>query len=56
MAGNTSKVVAGVGDGAQTAPSPIQTDNTPILRFLRKTLQPKATESIEMNYWFMDDR
>ena len=36
--------------------TPIQTDNTTALGFVTKNLQPKATKSTEMNYWFMRDR
>ena len=42
--------------GHKQSPTPIQTDNTTVLGFVTKNLQPKATKSMEMNYWFMRDR
>ena len=42
--------------GHKQPPTPIQTDNTTALGFVTKNLQPKATKSTEMNYWFMRDR
>merc|ERR1711966_444523 len=42
--------------GHRQPPTPIQTDNTTALGFVTKNLQPKATKSTEMNYWFMRDR
>ena len=42
--------------GHPQPPTPIQTDNTTALGFVTKKLQPKATKSTEMNYWFMRDR
>ena len=42
--------------GHPQPPTPIQTDNTTALGFVTKNLQPKATKSTEMNYWFMRDR
>ena len=41
--------------GHRQPPTPIQTDNTTALGFVTKNLQPKATKSTEMNYWFMRD-
>ena len=37
-------------------PKPIQTDNTTALGFVSKNLQPKATKSADMKYWWMRDR
>ena len=37
-------------------PTPIQTDNTTALGFVSKNLQPKATKSADMRYWWMRDR
>ena len=42
--------------GHPQPPTSIQTDNTTFLGFVTKNLQPKATKSMEMNYWFMRDR
>ena len=42
--------------GHKQPPSPIQTDNTTALRFVSKNLQPKATKSTDMKYWWMRDR
>ena len=42
--------------GHSQPPTPIQTDNTTALGFVTKNLQPKATKSTKMNYWFMRDR
>ena len=42
--------------GHKQPPTPIQTDNTTALGFVTKNLQPKATKSTEMKYWFMHDR
>ena len=42
--------------GHPQPPTPIQTNNTTALGFVTKNLQPKATKSTEMNYWFMHDR
>ena len=42
--------------GHEQPPTPIQTDNTTALGFVTKNLQPKATKSTEINYWFMRDR
>ena len=42
--------------GHKQPPTPVQTDNTTALGFVTKKLQPKATKSTEMNYWFMRDR
>ena len=41
--------------GHKQPPTPIQTDNTTALGFVTKNLQPKATKSTEVNYWFMRD-
>ena len=38
------------------APTPIQTDNTTVLGFVTKNLNPKATKSTDMRYWWMRDR
>ena len=37
-------------------PTPIQTDNTTALGFVTKNLNPKATKSTDMRYWWMRDR
>ena len=37
-------------------PTPIQTDNTTALGFVSKNLQPKATKSADMKYWWIWDR
>ena len=37
-------------------PTPIQTDNTTALGFVMRNLQPKATKSTDMRYWWMRDR
>jgi hypothetical protein len=37
-------------------PTPIQTDNTTALGFVSKNLQPKATKSTDMKFWWMRDR
>ena len=42
--------------GHQQSPTPIQTDNTTALEFVSKNLQPKATKSMDMRYWWMQDR
>ena len=42
--------------GHDQPPTPIQTDNTTAHGFVTKNLNPKATKSTEMNYWFMRDR
>ena len=42
--------------GHQQPPTPIQTDNTTALGFVSKNLQPKATKSVDMRYWWMRDR
>ena len=36
--------------------TPIQTDNTTVLSFVTKKLQPRATKSTDMNFWWMRDR
>ena len=36
--------------------TPVQTDNTTAHGFVTKNLNPKATKSIDMNYWFMRDK
>ena len=42
--------------GHQQPPTPIQTDNTTALGFVSKNLQPKATKSTDMKFWWMRDR
>ena len=42
--------------GHTQPPTPIQTDNTTALGFVNKNLQPKATKSADMRYWWMRDR
>ena len=42
--------------GHQQPPTPIQTDNTTVLGFVSKNLQPKVTKSVDMRYWWMQDR
>ena len=42
--------------GHSQPPTPIQTDNTTVLGFVTKKLQPKATKSTKMTYGFMRDR
>ena len=42
--------------GHTQPPTPIQTDNTTALGFVSKNLQPKATKSADMRYWWMRDR
>jgi hypothetical protein len=37
-------------------PTPIQTDNTTALDFVSKNLQPKATKSTDMKFWWMQDQ
>ena len=37
-------------------PTPIQTDNTTALGFVTKNLNPKATKSTDMRYWWVRDR
>ena len=39
--------------GHQQPPTPIQTDNTTALGFVSKNLQPKATKSVNMRYWWI---
>ena len=41
--------------GHTLPPTPIQTDNTTSLFFVMKNLQPKATNSTDMQHWFMCD-
>ena len=41
--------------GHQQPPTPIQTDNTTALGFICKNLQPKATKSVDIRYWWMQD-
>ena len=42
--------------GHKQPPTPMHTDNTTSLGFITKNLQPKATKSTYMQYWFMRDR
>ena len=42
--------------GHKQPPTPIQTDNTTALGFVTKNLNPKATKSTDMRYWWMRDR
>ena len=42
--------------GHQQPPTPIQTDNTTALGFVSKNLQPKVIKSVDMRYWWMQDR
>ena len=37
-------------------PTPIQTDNTTAHGFVTKNLNPKATKSVDMNYWYMRNK
>ena len=41
--------------GHTLPPTPIQIDNTTSLFFVMKNLQPKATNSTDMQHWFMRD-
>ena len=42
--------------GHPQPPTPIQTDNTTAHGFVTKNLEPKATKSTDMNYWYMRDK
>ena len=42
--------------GDKQPPTPVQTDNTTAHGFVTRNLNPKATKSIDMNYWFMRDK
>ena len=42
--------------GHKQPPTPIQTDNTTALGFVTKNLNPKATKSTDMRYWWLRDR
>ena len=42
--------------GHPQPPTPVQTDNTTALGFVTKNLNPKATKSTDMNYWYMRDK
>ena len=42
--------------GHSPPPTPVQTDNTTAHGFVTRNLNPKATKSIDMNYWFMRDK
>ena len=42
--------------GHRQVPTPIQTDNTTALGFVSKNLNPKATKSTNMKYWWPRDR
>ena len=42
--------------GHRQSPTPIQTDNTTALGFVTKNLNPKATKSTDMKYWWLRDR
>ena len=42
--------------GHKQPPTPIQTDNTTALGFVSKNLQPKATKSTDMKFWWMRDQ
>ena len=42
--------------GNKQPPTPVQTDNTTALGFVTKTLNPKATKSTDMKYWWLRDK
>ena len=42
--------------GHKQLASPIQTDNTTALGFVTKSLNPKATKSTDMKYWWLRDK
>ena len=42
--------------GHKQPATPTQTDNTTALGFVTKNLNPKATKSEDMNYWFLRDK
>ena len=42
--------------GHKQPATPTQTDNTTALGFVTKNLNPKATKSEDMNYWYMRDK
>ena len=42
--------------GHKQPSTPIQTDNTTALGSVTKKIQPKATNSNDMQHWFMRDR
>ena len=42
--------------GHKQPATPTQTDNTTALGFVTKNLNPKATKSTDMNYWYMRDK
>ena len=42
--------------GHPQPPTPVQTDNTTAHGFVTKNLNPKATKSTDMNYWYMRDK
>ena len=42
--------------GHKQPPTPVQTDNTTALGFVTKTLNPKATKSTDMKYWWLRDK
>ena len=41
--------------GHQHPPTPIQVDNTTVLGFMGKNITPKATNSTDMNVWWIRD-
>ena len=42
--------------GHKQPATPTQTDNTTALGFVTKNLNPKATKSEDMNYWYLRDK
>ena len=42
--------------GHKQPATPTQTDNTTALGFVTKNLNPKATKSTDMNYWYLRDK
>ena len=42
--------------GHKQPPSSVQTDNTTALGFVTKGLNPKATKSTDMKYWWLRDK
>ena len=42
--------------GHPQPPTPVQTNNTTAHGFVTRNLNPKATKSTDMNYWFMRDK
>ena len=42
--------------GHKQPPTPIQTGNITALKFVTKTLNPKATKSTDIKYWWLRDK